>query len=285
MSRDVRPIKSHSRYGKQPAFRRAPENYRIHVIDRAAAIMDCFVSEKPELSVTEITSLTGLHKSTAHRILAALQFNGLIQQNPENGKYHLGIKLFRLGHQAVARLNLREIARPYLTQLMEQTQETAHLAVLDEGEVLFVDRVEGRHSLRMQSRLGRAMPIHCTSMGKAILACFDAVEVTRVLQKQPLKAYTPKTLKSVKELLVDLELTHRRGYSIDDEESEVGLRCVGAPVQDYSQRVIGAVSIAGPSGRITTEKIATLGGLIVKAAGAISGDLGFSQPQSAGAQR
>ena len=127
--------------------------YRIHVIDRAAQILDCFGFDHQELSVSEIGAKTSLHRSTAHRILMALEYNDLIQQNPENGKYRLGIKLFRLGHQAVSHLNLREICRPFLTRIMNETKETAHLAVLDEDQVLYLDKVEGPHALRMPSRV------------------------------------------------------------------------------------------------------------------------------------
>src|SRR2546427_8475044 len=128
---------THQRKSKAPA-----ERYRIHVIDRTAQILDCFGFDHQELSVSEIGVKTHLHRSTAHRILMALEYNDLIQQNPENGKYRLGIKLFRLGHQAVSHLNLREICRPFLTRIMNETKETVHLAVLDEDQVLYLDKVE-----------------------------------------------------------------------------------------------------------------------------------------------
>ena len=116
--------------------------YRIQVIDRAVEILNCFSFDHPNLSVTEIAARTGLHKSTAHRILMALEYNGLIRQTPETGHYHLGVKLFGLGNQAVARLSLRDAAKPYLIRLMEETKETVHLAVLDEGQVLYLEKVE-----------------------------------------------------------------------------------------------------------------------------------------------
>jgi len=249
--------------------------YRIHVIDRAARIMECFTFENPELSVAEIGAVTELHKSTAHRILMALEHNGFIEQNPQNGKYHLGLKLFNLGQRAVSRLNLREVARRFLQQLMEKSRETVHLGILDDGEVLYIEKVEGPHALRMPSRIGRHIRIHCTSLGKAMLSCMEENEVRRILQKQPLAVRTANTIRTVKQLLADLEETKRRGYAIDDEEGEIGLRCVGSPIFDYSGKVIGAVSLAGPSARITHEKIPTLGGDVVKTAKAISQKLGY----------
>src|SRR4029077_16505401 len=118
--------------------------------------------------------------------------------------YHLGIKLFTLGHQAVSQLNLREICRPFLTRVMDETKETLHLAVLDEDEVLYLDKVEGPHALRMPSRVGRHIPTYCTSLGKAMLSCLDEQEVKRILRKQALKSYTPNTIKNLDPLLADL---------------------------------------------------------------------------------
>jgi IclR family KDG regulon transcriptional repressor len=223
------------------ASRSVSDRYRIHVIDRAAQILDSFGFDHHELSVSEIGSRTGLHRSTAHRILMALEYNDLIKQNPETGKYHLGIKLFKLGHQAVSQLNLREICRPFLIHIMSKTKETLHLAVLDEDEVLYLDKVEGPHALRMPSRVGRHIPTYCTSLGKAMLSCLDEQEVKRILRKQALKSYTPNTIKNLDPLLADLRAIRKRGYSVDNEEIEIGLRCVGAPVKDYTGAMIGAL--------------------------------------------
>ena len=164
------------------------DRYRIHVIDRAAQILDCFGFDHQELSVSEIGAKTRLHRSTAHRILMALEYNDLIQQNAENGKY-------RLGHQAVSDsairryriLNLREICRPFLTRIMSETKETVHLAVLDDDQVLYLDKVEGPHALRMPSRVGRRIPTYCTSLGKAMLSCLDDQEVKNIFRDQVLR--------------------------------------------------------------------------------------------------
>ena len=127
----------------------------------------------------------------------ALEYNDLIQQNAENGKYRLGIKLFRLGHQAVSHLNLREICRPFLTRIMDETKETVHLAVLDEDQVLYLDKVEGPHALRMPSRVGRRIPTYCTSLGKAMLSCLDDQEVKNIFRDQVLRPYTANTVKTL----------------------------------------------------------------------------------------
>ena len=258
--------------------------YRIHVIDRAAQILDCFGFDHQELSVSEIGAKTNLHRSTAHRILMALEYNDLIQQNPENGKYRLGIKLFRLGHQAVSHLNLREICRPFLTRIMNETKETVHLAVLDEDQVLYLDKVEGPHALRMPSRVGRRIPTYCTSLGKAMLSFLDDQEVKNIFRNQVLRPYTANTVKTLSQLLTDLRMIRKRGYSVDNEEIEIGLRCVGAPIKDYTGAMVGAISAAAPSARLSSQKIHSVGKLVVTTAEEISEKLGYEKSINAKAQ-
>ena len=260
------------------------ERYRIHVIDRAAQILDCFGFDHQELSVSEIGFKTGLHRSTAHRILMALEYNDLIKQNPSTGKYHLGIKLFKLGHQAVSQLNLRETCRPFLSRLMNDTKETIHLAVLDDDQVLYLDKVEGPHALRMPSRVGRHIPTYCTSLGKAMLSCLDDQEVKSILRRQTLKPHTENTVKNINQLLADLRSVRKRGYAVDNEEIEIGLRCVGAPLRDYTGGMVGAISVAAPSARLSEKNTPVIGRMVIAIAAGISEKLGFEKPKTAQAQ-
>ena len=260
------------------------ERYRIHVIDRAAQILDCFGFDHQELSVSEIGAKTGLHRSTAHRILMALEYNDLIKQNPSTGKYHLGIKLFKLGHQAVSQLNLRETCRPFLSRLMNDTKETIHLAVLDDDQVLYLDKVEGPHALRMPSRVGRHIPTYCTSLGKAMLSCLDDQEVKSILRRQTLKPHTENTVKNIHQLLADLGSVRKRGYAVDNEEIEIGLRCVGAPLRDYTGGMVGAISVAAPSARLSEKNTPVIGRMVIAIAAEISEQLGFEKPKTAQAQ-
>src|SRR4029077_18755697 len=169
--------------------------------------------------------------------------------------YHLGIKLFTLGHQAVSQLNLREICRPFLTRVMNETKETVHLAVLDEDQVLYLDKVEGPHALRMPSRVGRRIPTYCTSLGKAMLACLGDQEIRNILRVQVLRPYTANTVKTLSQLLTDLRAVRKRGHAVGNEEIEIGFRCVGAPIKDYSSAMVGAISVAAPSARLASPKI------------------------------
>ena len=254
------------------------------MIDRAAQILDTFGFDHQELSVSEIGAKTGLHRSTAHRILMALEYNDLIKQNPDTGKYHLGIKLFKLGHQAVSQLSLREICRPFLMRSMNETQETVHLAVLDDDQVLYLDKVEGPHALRMPSRVGRHIPTYCTSLGKAMLSCLDNHEVKNIFRSRVLRSYTVNTVKTLDRLLTELRVIRRRGYSVDNEEIEIGLRCVGAPIKDHTGAMVGAISTAAPSARLVAQKIPGVGRLVMAVAAEISEQLGYEKPTKAKAQ-
>jgi DNA-binding IclR family transcriptional regulator len=268
----------------QRTLKTLSNRYRIHVIDRAAQILDCFGFDHQELSVSEIGFKTSLHRSTAHRILMALEYNDLIQQNPETGKYRLGIKLFKLGHQAASHLNLEEICRPFLTRIMNETKETVHLAVLDDDQVLYLDKVEGPHALRMPSRVGRRIPTYCTSLGKAMLSCLEDQKVRKIFRKHSLRPCTVNTVKTVDRLLMDLRMIRKRGYSVDNEEIEIGLRCVGAPIRDYTGAMVGAISVAAPSARLAMQKIPSVGKLVMAVAEEISEKLGYEKPTEAKTQ-
>ncbi len=279
------PIAAGANAALQRTSKASTDRYRIHVIDRAAQILDCFGFDHQELSVSEIGAKTGLHRSTAHRILMALEYNDLIHQNPDTGKYHLGIKLFKLGHQAVSQLDLREICRPFLNRLMNDTKETVHLAVLDEDQVLYLDKVEGPHALRMPSRVGRHIPTYCTSLGKAMLSTLEDQEVKKILGRQVLKPCTVNTVKNVAQLLADLKTVRKRGYAVDNEEIELGLRCVGAPIKDYTGAMVGAISVAAPSARLSGQKIPSVGRLVMATAEEMSEKLGYEKLKKAKALR
>jgi DNA-binding IclR family transcriptional regulator len=262
-----------------PVAARGPaERYRIQALDRAAAILNCFV-EQPELNVRDIAERTRLHKSTAHRILMALQYNGLVEQDPASGRYHLGLQLVKLGEHAVGRIDVRMIARPFLADLAAQSEETVHLAVRDGDQVVTLDRVDGPHSLTTPSLPGRLFPAYCTSLGKAILAGLDDAEVRRVLGTRPLKKFTAKTLASVDAVLEDLRTVRKRGYATSEEEIAAGLNTVGAALRDHTGAVVAAISIAGPSTRLRPSSLSGLGERVKKTAALISGRLGYGRLQ------
>jgi DNA-binding IclR family transcriptional regulator len=251
--------------------------YRIDGIERAIRILCCFDFHQPELSVRDVVSRTGLHKATAHRILMALTRSGFIEKDPITGQYRLGLPLFHLGQVAVSRLTLRDVALPFLLELTEHSQETSHVAVLDGLDVLYVEKVEGPHALRMPSRLGRRIPTYCTSLGKAMLSCLSDDRVRQLFADCSFEPYTPRTVRTVDRLLRDLAIVRRRGWALDDEEIETGLRCIGAPVRDYTGGMVGAISVAAPSARLKGANIARAAQMVKSTAEDIARRLGFGR--------
>jgi DNA-binding IclR family transcriptional regulator len=214
--------------------------YRIQAIERAVAILNAFSVDDPELGVTELAERVGLHKSTVHRFMVNLDAAGLVERNPRTGRYRLGLHIFELGGLVMQQMNLWDEALPFLESLVRDTGETGHLAVLDGGEAIYIERVEARRALRVPSAIGRGYPAHATNLGKVLLADLPRERVAEIVAERGLAAYTPKTITDLPALEAELESIRERGYAIDDEEYDEGLRCIGAGVRDHSGHVVGA---------------------------------------------
>lgn len=249
--------------------------YRVQVIDRAAAILQLLGDAPADLAAADIAERLRLHKSTIHRLLMVLERHRFIRRDPGDGKYTLGLKLLELGNRAARGLTLREQAQPFLARLVRETGETAHVGVLDEGDMVSIANVEGPRALRMRSAVGRRTPAHCSAIGKAVLAFLPPAAVDDFMALRPLSGLTEKTLVTRAALVADLERIRLRGYAIDDEEIERGLRCIGAPVRDYTGLVIGAVSVSGPAFRIPKTRVSALGAAVIAVARELSAELGF----------
>jgi DNA-binding IclR family transcriptional regulator len=260
-------------HSKTKVVRASP--YQVQVLDRALAILDTLSAEGPDLSLGEVADKVGLHKSTAHRIIMVMERHKLIERNSANSRYRLGLKLFELGTKAVSKLDLRERARPFLERLVLETSETVHLCILDDSEVVYLDKIEPTRSVRMATSVGRRNPAHCTAVGKAILAYLSPSQVEAIVRKQGLNAMTAKTITSFVELKKELGAIRERGYAIDNEEIEEGVRCVGCVVRGFSGEPLAAISISAPAFRLTEEKVKNVSQPVVAAAHALSMELGF----------
>jgi DNA-binding IclR family transcriptional regulator len=254
------------------------------VLDRAMAIIDTLATERDDVSLMQVSGKLGLHKSTVHRLLMILERHRMVEREPQTGRYRLGLRLFELGALAIARFDIRERARPHIEQVLFETEETVHLCVLDAGEVLYVDRVEPSRSVRMASKIGRLSPAHCSAVGKAMLAHLPEREVDDIVRQHGLPRMTARTIVTPAGLKADLEAIRQRGYAIDNEEAEDGVRCVGAVVLGPNGRPLGAISTSAPSFRLPIERVPAVAAAVCRAARAISLESGYQGPWQADAK-
>jgi len=255
--------------------------YQVQVLDRSVAILETLAAAEEDLSLFEIAEHLRLHKSTIHRLLMVLERHRLVERRADGGRYGLGLRLFELGTRAFTRLGLGERARPHLEKLAVETGETAHLCILDDGGVLYLEKVEPSRTVRVPSSVGRRNPAHCTAVGKVLLAHLAPADLDRLVEARGLKAYTRNTITTSSLLQRELRAIRERGYAVDDEEIEEGLRCVGAPVRDHSGRVVASMSIAGPAFRVTRAKAPSLARTVMKICDALSAELGYQQARRA----
>jgi DNA-binding IclR family transcriptional regulator len=244
------------------------------VVDRVVDILEAFTRVGPELGVSDISRALDLKKATTHRLLASLRRRGIVEQNPRTRRYRLGLKLWELGQLATSHVDWLDRIRPYLQELTDVVGETTHLAILSDGQVLYVEKVESTRSLRMPSQVGRRLPAHCTGVGKALIAFLPEEVLRALIARRGLASYTRNTITEPDRLSAELAATRERGYSVDNEEIEEGLVCIGAPVRDHSSHVVAAVSIAGPSSRLRPETVETHARSVVRIAAAMSAALG-----------
>jgi DNA-binding IclR family transcriptional regulator len=264
----------------------APKSpYQVQVIDRALAILDMLSVHGPDLALGELSEKLQLHKSTVHRLMMVLERHNLIERNSVNGRYRLGLKLFELGTRAVSQLDLRERARPYLETLVLETSETVHLCILDDAEVVYLDKVEPARSVRMATSVGRRNPAYCTAVGKAILAYLPESQVEAIVRKEGMRPVTANTITSLLELKKELSAIRKRGYAVDNEEIEEGVRCIGCVVRNFSGEPVAAISISGPAFRLTEVKVPVLATAVVAAAHGLSQGLGFKEGPTVSAGR
>ena len=253
--------------------------YRVQVLDRAFAIIDALAETREDASLAEIAAIVKMHKSTVHRLMMNLERHRLVDRD-QTGHYRLGMKLYDLGIRAFSRFDIRLRARPHLEKLMSNTEETVHLCILDDGEMLYVDKVEPKRSIRMSSTVGRRNAVHCTAVGKAVLAALPEVVVDQIIAQRGLRRFTARTLTTPAELKSELREIRRRGYAIDDEENEEGVRCIGAMVRDYSGRPAAAISVSAPSFRMSREKLRVLAPIVCETARAVSLEWGPRQVEA-----
>jgi DNA-binding IclR family transcriptional regulator len=248
--------------------------YKVQALDRAFAVLDLLGESSTPLGLAQVASSLQLHKSTAHRFLMVLERHHMVERTT-NGKFRLGLRLFEFGNRAIEQYDLRERAQPHLRRLVAETEETAHLCILEQGHVIYIDKIEPARSVRMITRVGASNPIYCTSVGKAMLAFLPEERMEEIIRRIKFERFTQRTISTLEALRVEIEKTRRRGYAIDDEEFEEGLRCIAVPILDAQRNPVAAVSVSGPSFRVTAHKLPAIANHLLHCVRNISVDMGF----------
>lgn len=262
---------------KMPSTKENPAT----AVERALAILEVIANGSDGLTNSEISRKLGIPKSTASYILRSLQRRGYLRRETEGGKYRLGLKVLDLSHGVLKSLDLRELARPVLHALVHRLNLTTHLAVLENGEAVYIERAEAPGFIKMNTWVGRRMFVHSTSVGKVLVAWRSKDEVEAILTEQGMKKRTPKTISVSSKFLQELERVRAGGYAIDDEENSVGARCIAAPVFNAMGQVEAAVGVSGTIAMVNAETLPKIVEAVKDAARKLSAQLGYAAHSAA----
>lgn len=243
----------------------------IQSLARGLKILELLSQSPNGVSITELADILGVDKGSASRLVATLARYGYAEKDVNTRRFTLGPQVVSLSRSLLTRLPLREAAKPYLRQMMEQTGECAHLAVPAQDRVLYIDQVESPATLRVNAQVGTLNPLHCTALGKALLA-FGKLEFSPALE-----SFTPRTITDPETLRQHLDEVRHLGYAVDDEEFDPGVRCIAVPVFDFRGKVVGSIGISGPSSRVTLDRLPYLAATVVEIGKALSERMAFSR--------
>ncbi|KLU63028.1 pectin degradation repressor protein KdgR [Peptococcaceae bacterium CEB3] len=247
----------------------------VQSLERAISILETVATRAQGVSLKELAEAVDLHPSTVYRLAATFAEHGYVEKNPENGHYRLGLKVMELASVLMGSMELRTEAQPVICRLVEETRETAHLAIMDNGQAVYIDKREPMDIMKMYSQIGKRSPAHCTGVGKVLLAFEPDEQIEATLKKWGLKRYTATTITEPEKLWEEVRTIRSRGYAIDDGEHEPFLRCVAVPIRDYRGTVVAALSVTVPDSKFTTEYKARLIDLVQGAGAAISQRIGY----------
>lgn len=246
----------------------------IQSVVKAIAILKCFENEK-ELGITEISRKTVLNKSTTFNMVTTLQLHGFLEQDADTLKYRLGMELYRIG--MTVHVDLRKIVFPYLDELVSAFKETVNFVLRDGADVVYMDKVESPHSMRISTGAGTRLPLYATAVGKAILSGLSAEEVSAILRGVSFAGYTNNTISNETDLVQYIKQVKEQGYAEDIEELEPGLICVAAPIFNFKGKAYAAISISGPTSRMNASVRAEMGRALVTVTQEISDKIGYKR--------
>ena len=248
----------------------------ITSLQRALDILSLFGTQTPELGITDIAKALNLHKSTASGLVYTLQRNGYIAQNPENRRYHLGLQLVERAAVLLDQIEIRKVATPELERLRDWSRESVNLAILEENQVIYIERLLSDKSLGFRNHIGKRAWAHSTALGKAILSHMPENEAKELLEAYPLETMTSNTITDIQVLMKQFVAFREQGYAIEREENEIGGLCISAPIHNHTAGPVAAVSVSFPLSRLDEGKIAIYGEEILEAAQRISVKLGYN---------
>jgi len=231
--------------------------YTIHSVENAFSLLEVLADNGLELGIAELCKKIALPKGTVHRLLGTLKSLGYIEQDPQNRKYYLTVKIFKLGTAVTDKIGLVQII-PYMKKLSQQFNETTNLAIMDRDEIIYLYSVGSDNTLKLDLRIGSNQPAYCAAVGKVLLASLSEQELADYLQRIKLKSYTSYTVTSKKYLKKDLKLIRERGYSSVNEEYMVGVSCIAVPLKDQEGKVCAGLSFSVPTVRMDKEKLPQL---------------------------
>jgi IclR family KDG regulon transcriptional repressor len=241
---------------------------------KALDVLECIALADRPISTGEVAKLCNLSRPTAYRLICTLAARGYVARDDDTS-YRLGTQTLSLSQNVLESLDLPELAQSYLRQLSDITNETTYLSILDDDEILYVGKAESSQSLRTNTKIGSRNMLHCTSMGKAILAFLCESDRANLIERLELTANTANTITDQAALVEELATVRAQQFAVDREESEDGVRCVGTPIFDRTGRVFAAISVSGPAYRLSDSRIAALSSLVMDTARTISGRLGY----------
>jgi len=236
-------------------IKRKKSDYIIHSVDHAFDVLEAFRADEPELGVTQLGKLLNLHKNNVFRILATLESRGYVEQNPRTGNYRLGLKAFEAGQAYLRHTSLLSVAHPQMEALSTELRENSYLAVMRGDYVFYLDEIIADQTIQVISRLGTRVSPHCTATGKVFLAYLEDSQVEVLIEAMDLEKMTPHTITDKRKLIAEIKKVSDNGYAVDNEEWNLGLKCVAAPILDYYGKIQGTISVSGPADRLPGGKI------------------------------
>jgi len=261
-----------------PQEKSSARSGQIQSLTRALSILNTIAGSPAGMKLTEIARGLGLAPSTTHRMLTTLQEERYVHYDRDSSRWQIGIQAFVTGNGFLSSRDLTTVSRPYMRRLMEESGETVNLAISEGDDVIYMAQVESREMMRVYSKPGNQVPLHCSGVGKAMLMLMANSEVERIVNARGLPKLTDKTILNLATLKGELKISKTRGYATDDEEHAIGLRCVASVIYDEYAEPFAALSISGPTARISPRRLLVLGETVKQFSADITAALGGKLP-------